>query len=143
MQGNILVVDDDEQFLTDTKALLTEAGFKNVHGADSASHAEQFISRQSWSWCPSLIITDIVMPGMGGYQFIRRVSEIYPDKEIPIIVISVLSSQEDISEVQAAGANAFIPKNIYKEHLLDTIQRLKDKKPGMIVIQEEKKPIEY
>ncbi len=107
--GPVLIIDDHKEFRTTLKEFLEEKGMRTIV-LNSALHATKFIQNQPWNWYPSLIFTDIVMDGMGGYQFIRGLEELYPRKYIPVVVISKLNTTIDIGEAEAAGAAGYITK---------------------------------
>lgn len=137
VRGPVMVVDDEEADRKKVYEMLDKAGVKVIL-QDSGSHAIRFIQNQPWTWCPALIITDIVMDGMGGYQFMRRIQELYPNKNIPIIVISRLDAGVDVGEAEVAGAAAYITKPLEEERLYDTITKVLNKeKKGMLVFTPE------
>ena len=121
--GTILVVEDDEE-CRERVCRILEADDFEVAPLESANHAIRYMEGQNWSWSPWLVITDLVMDGMGGYQFIRRLSQIYPNKVIQSIVISRLQTADDISEAELAGAAAFIAKPIEEDSLIQTVYRV-------------------
>jgi CheY-like chemotaxis protein len=125
--GTILLVDDDQPFRTEIKEILQEENYDAV-ALESANHAIRYVQAQPWTWYPWLVITDLVMDGMGGYQLMRRMHELYPNKDIPMIVVSRLGSAEDVNEAEMAGATAYLRKPISPEKLLDTIKKVTSKK---------------
>ena len=139
--GPVLIVDDDEQFRDEFKALLQELGAE-VFTQESGSHAVRFMTNQPWTWRPGMIFTDLVMDGMGGYQLIRRVQEIYPNRNIPVIVVSKLDAGVDLGEAEIAGAAGYLTKPVAEQELRTMIDRvIKREKRGMIyLMQEGKKP---
>ena len=132
-QGTILLVDDDSTFRNDIRDLLDEEGF-DVVGLDSANHALRYIQARPWSWLPWLVITDLVMDGMGGYQLMRRLNELFPNKDIPIIVVSRLGTSEDIIEAEMAGASAYLMKPVEPQKLLATVKRVTSKEVKQLEI---------
>ena len=125
--GTILVVDDDEQFRKEISEYLSENGL-SVIGVPTAVHACKFIQSQPWNWYPSMIITDIVMDGMGGYEFIRRIEDMYPKRYIPIIVVSKLNAKIDIIEAESAGASGYVTKPTQPEKILKAISQVTENK---------------
>ena len=65
-------MDDDPIFRNESKTLLEEEGYEVV-ALDSGTHAIRYMQNQAWSWYPWLVITDLVMDGMGGHQLLRRI----------------------------------------------------------------------
>lgn len=121
-----MLIDDDPIFRKETRRVLEDEDYQ-VMTLDSGSHAIRYMQDQAWSWYPWLVITDLVMDGMGGYQLLRRISELYPNKTIPVIVVSRLGSAEDIAEAEIAGAAAYLKKPIQPEKLLATIKKVTTK----------------
>jgi len=131
ISGPILVIDDDEEYRKNMREL-----FKSTQNAvillDSAAHAIRFLQNQPWNWRPALALTDLVMDGMGGYEFIRRVHELYP--ELPVIVVSQLNTSNDMGEAEIAGASAYITKPVEEEPLFDTINNVFQKKTHRMIV---------
>ena len=138
--GTIMLIDDDAVFRNDLREIMEDEDYKVV-GLDSANHALRYLQSQSWNWYPWLVITDLVMDGMGGYQLMRRLIELFPNKNIPMIVVSRLGSAEDMIEAEMAGASAYLKKPIEPQKLLATIKRVttKEKTPELPTDQSELK----
>ncbi len=132
-EGPILAVDDDEAYRKELKGILDRNNLPNVF-LESATHALRFLQNQPWNWKPGLIITDIVMDGMGGYQLMRRIQDLYPNRNIPILVISRLSGGLDVGEAEVAGASAYLTKPLDEKRLLNVLERIStNDKKGMLV----------
>jgi CheY-like chemotaxis protein len=113
MQKIILVV-EDERILRDiiTKKLGSE-GFE-AHGAIDISEAERVLEHTQ----VDLILLDLLLPGAEGYELLARIKNDPKRKDIPVIVFSNLSSEEDKRRAFRAGAWDFLVK---AEHTPDTI----------------------
>jgi len=120
--GTILVVDDDIEFRAQIRTLLEGEGYDAVC-LESANHALRYMQAQPWNWYPWLLITDLVMDGMGGYQLMRRISEFYPNRTIPMVVISRLGTSDDMNEAEQAGATAFLRKPFDPKALVAAIKK--------------------
>lgn len=59
---------------------------------------------------PDVILLDVMMPGMSGYEVCRKLREMYPLSCIPVIMISAKSKEEHIVEGLAAGSNDYVVK---------------------------------
>lgn len=133
LDGPVVIVDDDEAFRKELREMLEKLG-QAVIAIESAAHAVRFLQNQPWNWKPGLICTDLVMDGMGGYQLLRRMPDIYPNRNIPLLVISRLSSGLDVGEAEIAGATAYLTKPLHQAHLEDVLRRITDKeKKGILV----------
>ena len=73
---------------------------------------------------PSLIISDIIMPGIDGYQLCRQVKESSPTASIPVILLTSLQDPNDIIRGLQAGADNFITKPYDEKYLLSRIEHL-------------------
>jgi CheY-like chemotaxis protein len=125
--GEIILVDDDPEVRAALRTLLNDNNYKVVC-LESAEHAMRYVQSQRLNWYPWLVITDLVMDGMGGYQLLRRIQELYPKRKIPMVVISKLGTADDMAEAEEAGAAAFLKKPLDEDKLLQTIKKVTNKK---------------
>lgn len=137
LTGVVLVVDDDDTFRGELVSILENVGLA-VISMPSAIHATKFMQNQPWNWYPALVFTDLVMGGLGGYQFIRRLAELYPKREIPVIVTSKLNSGLDVAEAEIAGADAYLIKPIEAETVIETIKIVMNKKKSKMILKDAK-----
>ena len=70
---------------------------------------------------PNLVLLDLMMPGIDGFEVIRRLRADEATKDLPIIILSALNSEQDISKGFQLGANDFINKPIIMEKLLSSV----------------------
>ncbi|MDO8842195.1 hybrid sensor histidine kinase/response regulator, partial [Methanocalculus sp.] len=80
-----------------------------------------------------LIISDIIMPGMGGYDLCRRIREI---SQIPVVLVTQLFDPEDIVRGLASGADGFIIKPFDPASLLNTVSDMLDEEGAAKVIED-------
>lgn len=106
-QRTVLVVDDAQVNRAVIAEWLGSLGFEVVT-AESAQEALDALARGTIS----LVLTDVVMPGMGGREFIRRLRALAEGADVPIVALSASASQADVDKTLQAGANAFLPKPI-------------------------------
>ena len=103
--GNILVVEDDK-FLRDLIGMkLAQSGFIAKEAAD-ANDAFKLLEAEPIS----LILLDLILPGADGYEVMRRLKADPRWKDIPVIVFSNLSSEEEEKKVREAGAVEYMLK---------------------------------
>src|SRR3712207_5464390 len=100
----ILVVDDTPRNIKLLDALLTPRGYTVVPAGSGREALEKVASEQ-----PDLILLDIVMPGMDGYEVCRRLRDDPATRLLPIIMITASGEQEKIKAIEA-GADDFIVK---------------------------------
>jgi len=106
-QHRILIVDDDPLNLKLLKAHLVAKGYRVItalHGEDALFKAE---AEQ-----PDLILLDIMMPGMDGYEVTKRLKVDAKLKDIPIMLVTALNGEDDKKKGLEAGADEFINKPI-------------------------------
>jgi len=115
--GIILAVDDSQDSLMMLTALLTADGY-DVRPADSGKLALASVE----STKPDLILLDVRMPGMDGFEVCRRLKERVDTREIPVVFVSSLSDVSDCVEGLELGAVDFISKPFQRQELLARIR---------------------
>jgi PAS domain S-box-containing protein len=111
--GKILIVDDSTANLQLLMSILTEQGYA-VYPASDGELALRFVQ----STLPDLILLDIKMPGMDGYEVSRRLKAEEKTRSIPIIFISVLEGEHDKVKGFQAGGVDYINKPFSAEEVL-------------------------
>lgn len=114
-----LVVDDVSDVTEMLSVLLTHAGYKVVTAA-SARAALEAASKQSFD----VIISDIGMPEMNGYQLARELRVLPGYETTPMVAVTGYSMFDDKERSKIAGFNAHLTKPIDPRVLLDLIERL-------------------
>lgn len=115
----ILVVEDSLTTRELEVNLLRAAGFE-VEGAKDGLEAYEMLGRKEFD----LVLTDIQMPRMDGIELVRKVRRDKRFKNLPIVIISSLGSEEDKIKGLNAGADAYIAKKDFeKKTLLDVIKQ--------------------
>jgi DNA-binding response OmpR family regulator len=104
-QRRILVVDDDPRLLHIVAMYLGIEGFD----VGTASNGEEGLKEVD-DHRPDLIILDIMMPGMDGVEACRRIRSNPETADIPILMFSALSGDDDVERARLAGANHLITK---------------------------------
>ena len=72
---------------------------------------------------PDLLLLDLMMPGIDGFEVIRRVRAFEKTKDLPIIILSALNSEADIVKGMELGANDFVNKPIIMERLITSVAK--------------------
>jgi len=116
----ILVVDDSSENLTLFKDQLFYAGYRHVIVATSGAEALEKVAAEH----PDLILLDVMMPEMDGYQATRRIREAHPDVFIPIILVSALQGAEERVRGLRSGANDFLSRPYHTEELMARVEAL-------------------
>ena len=113
----ILIVDDDKDFLKALNIILEDKGYSIVTATEGAQALE--LARTE---SPSLILLDIMLPGMNGFKVCRFLKFDENYKDIPIIIISAKSDQEDKRLGKQMGAELYITKPFENGELLQAIK---------------------
>lgn len=123
--SKILIVDDSQLVRNFHSYLAREAGFEVTTAIDGADALEKCF-REHYD----LILTDINMQGLDGYEFIRRVRQDDQYDEVPIIIISTESRENDKLKGLAAGANLYLVKPSDATRIVKSIRMLLGEKAG-------------
>ena len=118
MPKRILVVDDDEMVLMALGELLKPEGYE-VNMVSSGSEALKRLDENGYD----LLLLDIIMPLMDGFELCRKVRGKEKYKETPIVFLTAKSREEDKKLGMMAGANLFLSKPISPEKLLDIVSK--------------------
>jgi signal transduction histidine kinase len=115
----ILVVDDSPTQAERLRLLLTREGYL----VDKAPTGRDGL-RQATASAPDLIISDVTMPEMDGFEFCRAMKAVPGTSRIPFILLTGRSTPADIITGLESGADNFIPKPYEDGYLLDRIRRV-------------------
>lgn len=113
---NVLAVDDIPLNLLLVQKMLSRFNFK-LRTAANGQLALDAVAAQK----PDLILLDLMMPGIDGFEVIRRLREDPETADIQIVILSALNSNEDVIKGFNVGANDFIMKPIIMEKLLSCV----------------------
>lgn len=119
MDPKILVVDDEERNVKLLKAILLTEHY-NAFGVSSGQEALDAVS----SFEPDLVMLDVMMPGMDGFEVCRRLKQDERTKAIPVIMVTALREQEHRVKAMEAGTDDFLSKPVDKTELLIRVKSL-------------------
>lgn len=117
--ANILIIDDSPTDVRVFTTLLERAG----HQVSAVSTAEDGIEQVRGD-LPDLVIMDVIMPGMNGFQATRTLSRDPKTQNVPIVMITTKSMETDRVWGLRQGARAFITKPVNEKELLTCINEL-------------------
>ena len=117
MTKRILVVEDQEDNRQILRDLLANAGYEMIEAEDGEQALEQVAKHQ-----PDLILMDIQLPLMDGYEATRRIKADPNSKGIPIIVVTSYALSGDEEKARAAGCDAYVAKPYSPRALLAQIR---------------------
>ncbi|AUT04538.1 histidine kinase [Nostoc sp. CENA543] len=114
----VIVVDDEADSLALVKFMLEQEG-ADILGVSAAAQALSVLTQAQFD----LLISDIGMPEMDGYKFIRQVRELPPqfNRDIPAIALTAYAGEANQRQILAAGFQAYLAKPIEPQQLLDAI----------------------
>ncbi|TVX89730.1 ATP-binding protein [Paenibacillus agilis] len=104
---NILAVDDDPVNLSVLVGILSTEPY-HITTAHSAQEVMELLGTQQWD----LLIADVMMPNMSGYELTQRVRELYSVSELPILLLTARSQPADIYTGFLSGANDYVTKPV-------------------------------
>jgi CheY-like chemotaxis protein len=116
--SKVLIVDDSVSVRKALERLLAPRNF-DVNSASSAEHALELIA----TTVPDLIIADVVMPGMTGFELCQRLKAMPSYKQIPVILISGIVDAAVQSQAKESGAQSVVSKPFTPEDLFPQIDR--------------------
>ncbi len=114
--NTILVVDDQKENVHLLRDRLKRSGFNILTAFDGPSGIEQAINH-----IPDLILLDVMMPGMSGYEVCEKLIENDITRSIPVILVTALTGPEDIQRGLEAGAYDYVKKPFNKTELVARI----------------------
>jgi|SRR3954462_12292535 CheY-like chemotaxis protein len=114
---NIVIIDDDARNIFALGATLRAKGFQ-CQAFDDAELAVEELKKITCD----IILIDMMMPDMDGYDAIPRIRQIAGKEHIPIIAVTAQAMQGDKEKCLAAGANNYISKPIDVDRLLSVLK---------------------
>jgi PAS domain S-box-containing protein len=116
-QIHILIVEDSPTQAEQLQYLLENAGYR----VTVANNGKEALSRLKTE-ITDLVLSDIVMPEMDGYELCRTIKQDYRFRNIPVILVTVLFDPQDVIRGLECGANNFITKPYMEKYLLTRIK---------------------
>ena len=123
--AKILVVEDEPEIRILVKTILEKAGYSVVEAEDGEA-ALRLVNEEE----PDLVLLDVMIPCIEGWEVCRRIRENEATRRLPIIMVTVRTTDEDIQRSVECGANAHINKPFDQKELLDTIKKLLGRAPS-------------
>ena len=115
----ILIVEDSLTQSIELKMILENNGY-SVKSAENGKRALDILE----NYRPDIIISDVMMPEMDGYELCRYIKKSETLNEIPFILLTTLSEPEDVIKGLESGANNFLNKPYNEENLLSRIKHI-------------------
>ncbi len=115
--GTILIVEDSPSELELMSYYLKESGYNVIKATGAKEALEKALSEQ-----PDLIVTDVVMPGMSGFELCRSLKRNPATRKVPIVICSSKDQEIDRLWALRQGADAYVTKPFTREQLLRAIK---------------------
>ncbi len=115
-QYDILAVDDVSLNLILLEKMLSRFNIQIRKASNGLEAMREIIAKK-----PDLVILDLIMPFMDGFEVLQKVRETPDLEDVRIIVLSALNKNEDIVRAYDCGANDFITKPIFFEKLINSV----------------------
>jgi len=112
----IMIVDDNDDFRGLVKVMLINAPYLLIECASGSEAYSKVIENK-----PDLILMDIYMPDMDGYETTKKVRFIYQD--IPIIFLSASKDKESVDKAMSAGGNEYLHKSFNRKDLSNLLKK--------------------
>ena len=116
---HILIIDDEQDMLDLLRPRLEAAGYEVSTASDGQEGLDKAREEK-----PDLILLDVMMPKIDGYQVCRFLKFDEDYKHIPIVLLTARGQEQDRETGKKVGADGYLTKPFEKEELLNTIDRL-------------------
>lgn len=117
--SRILIVDDNQQNCELLEAYLAGEGYQIDMAYDGITTLERVVHEQ-----PDLILLDIMMPKLSGYEVCQKLKQQEETRNIPVIMVTALNEVADIEKAVKAGADDFLTKPVNKLELTTRVRSL-------------------
>ncbi|HEY9603648.1 MAG TPA: response regulator transcription factor [Allocoleopsis sp.] len=124
MSGQLLLVDDEPGVRVSVKEYLQEVGGFDVQVASNADEAWQMLQKKT----PDLVISDIMMPQVDGYQFLKKLRDDPRFKALPVIFLTARGMTTDRIQGYQAGVDAYLPKPFDPDELVAIVENLLERR---------------
>ena len=127
MAGKLLLVDDEPGLREAVQAYLEDSGYI-VQVASSAKDAWEFLQQQ----LPDLVISDVMMPQVDGYQFLKQMRDDDRFKATPVIFLTARGMKADRISGYNAGCDAYLSKPFDPDELIAIVQNLLERRTAAV-----------
>jgi DNA-binding NarL/FixJ family response regulator len=124
MSPRLLLVDDEPGLREAVKDYLEESGF-TVQVASNAREGWELLQQS----IPDLVISDIMMPQVDGYQFLKQMREDPRFKRLPVVFLTAKGMTTDRIQGYQSGVDAYIPKPFDPDELVAIVENLLERRP--------------
>ncbi len=115
----ILLVDDEPEIIRTVKRRLESEGY----GVSVATDGLEAV-RLAWETHPDLVILDIMLPKMNGYEVCKKLRQSEDFRRVPVLILTAMTQEKDKSAGFACGADAYMRKPFRAQELLGKLREL-------------------
>lgn len=119
MKRKILIVDDKLEFRRLTKTILS-----SNYQVESAENGVEALSLMQNGYIPDLIVSDLMMPVLGGQDFVEQIKATGAFKDIPIIILSSIDKSDEKIKLIKLGVDDYLEKPYNPAELVARIEKL-------------------
>lgn len=119
---NLLSVDDDPVNQMVIETMLRRAGFRVSKAADGQRALDLLHNAIALGKPPDAVLLDVMMPGLNGYDVVRKIRDEYPTLMLPVILVSANGNEDQVVQGLQAGANDYIIKPLRQKELVARIE---------------------
>ena len=123
LKHKVLLVEDEPNYASVVKRMIEYDNFEVMHslnGRDALQVVEENM--------PQIVICDVCMPIMNGYQFFKAFKELPSAANVPFLFLTSLSTQEELRRGMSLGADEYLPKSVSRSDLLEAIYKQLNRK---------------
>ena len=120
MSKKILIVDDSCSIRSISSVTLRKAGYEVIEASDGQDALDKIQAQRRID----LVITDLVMPRMGGIEFVKQLKSTTAARFAPVVIVTTESAKAKKDEARAVGVLAWMTKPFEPKQLLATVEAL-------------------
>ena len=118
MERTVLIIEDEKLIIVSTQMVLEAAGFR----VESAINGEEGISKAR-ELCPDLILLDIMMPGIDGWETLTRLKRDTETAQIPVIIFTAREHARGHQKSAEMGAADYFRKPFEPDELIELVEK--------------------
>ncbi len=119
MGKKVLIADDEPNIVASLEFLMRQKGYE-VRVADTGAEALAAVA----AFGPDLVLLDVMMPQMSGYDVCQKIRATEMGQRIRIIMLSAKGRETEVSKGLAVGADAYVTKPFSTKELVDRVQEM-------------------
>jgi DNA-binding response OmpR family regulator len=119
MAKKILIVDDEENIVISLEFLIEQAGYE----LQIAKNGEEALAQVA-SFAPDLMLLDVMMPKINGFEVCRRIREMPEGQQLKIIMLTAKGREVEITKGLAMGADTYITKPFSTKELMAQVRQM-------------------